>query len=47
MADRVARTPNGRRAYHSPRRAEQAASTRREIVSAARELFVANGYSAT
>jgi AcrR family transcriptional regulator len=47
MASRVARSPTGRRAYHSPRRAEQAASTRREILSAARELFVANGYSAT
>ena len=47
MADRVARSQTGRRAYHSPRRAEQAASTRREILSAARELFVTNGYSAT
>jgi AcrR family transcriptional regulator len=47
MADSVTRSPTGRRSYHSPRRAEQAASTRRAIVYAARELFVANGYSAT
>ena len=39
--------PSGKRRYHSPRRAEQAAATRRDVLSAARELFVTNGYSAT
>ncbi len=37
---------SGRR-YHSPRRQAQAAATRRAVLSAARELFVGNGYSAT
>ncbi len=35
------------RSYHSPRRAEQAASTRRAVLSAARDLFVSAGYAAT
>ena len=35
------------RPYHAPRRAEQAARTRRAILDAARDLFVANGYTAT
>jgi AcrR family transcriptional regulator len=35
----------GRR-YHSPRRAEQAAATRRAVLGAAREVFVAKGYVA-
>jgi len=35
------------RRYHSPRRAEQAAATRRDVLAAARELFVRNGYAAT
>ncbi len=35
------------RRYHSPRRIEQAAATRRAVLSAARELFIDNGYSAT
>ena len=39
--------PPGKRRYHSPRRAEQAAATRRDVLSAARELFITNGYSAT
>jgi AcrR family transcriptional regulator len=47
MADSVTRSSAGRRSYHSPRRTEQAARTRRAILSAARELFVAKGYSAT
>ncbi len=33
------------RPYHSPRRARDAAETRREILSAAAELFSANGYA--
>ena len=32
------------RAYHSPRRAEAAAATRSEIMTAARELFASRGY---
>ena len=35
------------RAYNAPRRAEQAAATRRAIVSAAHDLFVERGYAAT
>jgi AcrR family transcriptional regulator len=35
------------RRYHSPRRAQQAAQTRRAVLAAARDLFVANGYAAT
>lgn len=35
------------REYHSPRRAEQAAATRRAILSAARRLFVSQGYAGT
>src|SRR6478609_1325116 len=35
------------RRYHSPRRAEQAAATRGDILKAARELFVGRGYAAT
>jgi AcrR family transcriptional regulator len=42
MADRVKR-----RRYHSPRRKEQAAATRREILEAAQRLFETQGYSAT
>ncbi len=37
----------GKRGYHSPRRVEQAAATRRAVLLAARRLFVSNGYSAT
>jgi AcrR family transcriptional regulator len=36
----------GGRRYHSPRRAEQAAATRRAVLDAAREVFVAKGYVA-
>ncbi len=36
-----------KRVYHSPRRVEQAAETRRAVLSAARDLFVSNGYTAT
>lgn len=42
MADRV--KP---RRYHSPRRQEQAAATRREILEAAQRLFERQGYIAT
>ena len=35
------------RRYNSPRRAEQAAVTRGDILKAARELFVSRGYAAT
>jgi len=47
MGDGVKRQPGGRRAYKSPRRAEQAAATRNAVLAAARELFVSNGYTAT
>jgi AcrR family transcriptional regulator len=35
------------RRYHSPRRSEQAAQTRRAVLAAARDLFVGQGYAAT
>jgi AcrR family transcriptional regulator len=38
---------NVKRRYHSPRRAEQAAATRRAVLTAAREAFVTKGYLAT
>jgi AcrR family transcriptional regulator len=47
MNDGVKAQPAGKRRYHSPRRVEQAAATRRAVLSAARELFVGNGYTAT
>jgi AcrR family transcriptional regulator len=37
----------GRRRYHSPLRAEQAGTTRRRVLAAARELFLARGYAGT
>jgi AcrR family transcriptional regulator len=37
----------GSRSYHSPLRAEQADLTRRRVLTAARELFLARGYAAT
>lgn len=37
----------GKRRYHSPRRVEQAAATRGAVLDAAREMFIANGYTAT
>ena len=43
MAERVKTT----RGYDSPRRREQAAATRREILSAAQRLFERQGYAAT
>jgi AcrR family transcriptional regulator len=43
MADDV----KGRRRYHSPLRAEQADGTRRRVLAAARELFLARGYAGT
>src|SRR6266545_7667976 len=36
-----------KRSYHSPRRREQAAATRREILEAAQRLFEREGYAAT
>ena len=47
MDDSVKDRSEGKRGYHSPRRAEQAAATRSAVLDAARELFVANGYAAT
>ena len=47
MSEGVKRQPGARRAYTSPRRAEQAAATRNAVLAAARELFVSNGYTAT
>src|SRR5438477_8775791 len=43
MAEKVKRT----RRYDSPRRREQAAATRRDILDAARPLFERDGYAAT
>src|SRR3954451_11361104 len=43
MAEPVKRT----RSYHSPRRREQAAATRRQILEAAERLFREQGYAAT
>jgi AcrR family transcriptional regulator len=37
----------GRRRYHSPLRAEQADGTRRRVLAAARDLFLAHGYAGT
>lgn len=47
MSGDVKGPPSSKRVYRSPRRAEQAAATRRDVLSAAREEFVSNGYSAT
>ncbi len=47
MTGKVKAGPAGKRAYHAPRRIEQAAATRAAVLAAARELFVATGYSAT
>src|SRR4051794_1165347 len=45
MTDEV--KASGRRRYTSALRAEQAAATRRAVLSAARELFAEQGYAAT
>ncbi len=47
MEENVKQPPAGTRRYHSPRRVEQATQTRRAVLAAAQDLFVANGYSAT
>ncbi|MDT4946876.1 MAG: hypothetical protein QOH14_3609 [Pseudonocardiales bacterium] len=47
MNDGVKAHPAGKRQYHSPRRAEQAAATRHAVLGAARDLFVRDGYTAT
>lgn len=47
MSDGVKTPGAGSRAYHSPRRSEKAAATRRAVLSAARDLFVMRGYSGT
>jgi AcrR family transcriptional regulator len=47
MVRNVKSNSPGKRDYHSPRRVEQAAATRRAILAAARELFVNAGYGAT
>jgi AcrR family transcriptional regulator len=46
MADDVKQQASTR-AYHSPRRAEQAEATRQSVLLAARHLFVSKGYSVT
>ena len=43
----MAREVKARRRYESPRRREQAAATRREILEAAQRLFEEEGYAAT
>jgi AcrR family transcriptional regulator len=43
----MAEPVKGRRAYHSPRRQEQAAATRRAILEAAQRRFEQDGYAAT
>jgi AcrR family transcriptional regulator len=43
----MARDVNAARAYHSPRRAQQAAATRSAVLGAARELFLREGYAGT
>jgi AcrR family transcriptional regulator len=47
MSEHVKTPDAGKRSYHSPRRVEQAATTRRSVLLAARELFVNNGYTRT
>ncbi len=43
----MAEPVNPKRSYDSPRRREQAAATRRDILSAAQRLFEGQGYAAT
>ncbi len=47
MNQHVKENPEPKRRYHAPRRLERAATTRRSILAAARQLFVENGYTAT
>lgn len=47
VSENVKAQPVGKRSYNSPRRVEQTAATRRAVLSAARALFVTNGYNAT
>lgn len=47
MSEEVKVTPGSTRRYRSPRRAEQAAQTRRAVLDAARELLDEVGYPAT
>ena len=47
VADNVKDQVGGKRGYRSPRRQEQAAATRRAVLSSARELFASKGYSPT
>jgi AcrR family transcriptional regulator len=47
MSEPVKTPGAGKRSYHSPRRVEHAAATRRSVLLAARELFVNNGYTPT
>jgi AcrR family transcriptional regulator len=47
MGDDVKAQSGGKRAYHSPRRVEQATATRHAVLTAAKDLFVSNGYTAT
>lgn len=47
MDDDVKSKSGETRRYRSPRRVEQAAATRREVLAAARLLFTTNGYTAT
>jgi len=47
MNEDVKEDPGRKRRYHSPRRLEQAAATRHAVLTAARELFIDNGYTAT
>jgi AcrR family transcriptional regulator len=47
MSARHVKSSGQRRAYHSPRRAQQALATRRRIRTAAQELFLSRGYTAT
>lgn len=47
MAEDLKAPAAGARGYHSPRRAEQAAATRRDVLAAARDLFLDAGYART
>jgi AcrR family transcriptional regulator len=47
MTEDVKTPATVKRSYNSPRRVEQAAVTRHAVLQAARDLFVAHGYTAT